>query len=155
MSVEVCGNSVIVNGEAIPCASWERACQVRELLSGGYHLTDEATEVAEMLKEFGAVYYDEPKENFTDHVGMMSVTDQDADEYLSLLEEMLEARTEQEREEILELCREGSYPSVSELAIEALKRVGNGAKARRLISQISAKMPDVFRGMEELCYLSA
>ncbi len=154
MSVEVCGNSVIVNGEVIPCASWERACQVRELLSGGYHLTDEATEVAEMLKELGVVYYDEPKENFTDHVGMAS-TEQDADEYLSLLEAMLGAKTKQEREEILELCREGSYPSVSELAIEALKRVGNGAEARRLISQISAKMPDVFRGMEELCYLSA
>ena len=151
MSVDVCGNYVIVNGEAIPCVSGEQACQVQELLrSGGYHLTDEATEAEMLQEEFGAIYYDEPKENFTDHVGMMSVTDQDADEYLSLLEEMLEARTEQEREEILELCREGSYPSVPELAIAALKHVGNGARARKLVNQISRKMPDVFRGMQEL-----
>jgi hypothetical protein len=149
-SVDVRGNNVIVNGEAIPCVSWERACQAQELLrSGGYHLTDEATE-AEMLEEFGVSCYDEPEENFTDHIGMMSVTEQDADEYLCLLEDMLNARTQQERDAILKLCKEGSYPSVPELAIVALGRVGNVERARKLVNQISRKMPDVFRGMQEI-----
>lgn len=153
-SVQAKNNFVIVNGEAIPCASGEEALQVCDLLaSGGFHLTDAETE-ARMAIEMGA-YELEPQENFTDHIGMMSVTEQDADEYLSLLEEMLNANSAAERNEILRLCEEGSYPSVPELAIAALKRVGNGAKARRLVGQISAKMPDVFRGMQELCHLSA
>lgn len=151
MTVDVSGNFVIVNGEAIPCASWEQARQVKELLcSGGYHLTDKVAEAAEMRKEFGVSYRNEPEENFTDHVGMMSVTYQDADEYLSLLEDMLNARTQKERNAILELCKEGSYPSVPELAIAALVHVGNGERARKLVNQISRKMPDVFRGMQDI-----
>lgn len=153
-SVQAKDNFVIVDGEAIPCGSGEEALQVCDLLaSGGFHITD-AQKEAEQAIEMG-FYELEPQENFTDHIGMMSITEQDADEYLSLLEDMLSARTQAERNEILRLCEEGSYPSVPELAIAALKRVGNGAKARRLVGQISAKMPDVFRGMQELCHLSA
>ena len=148
MSVKTKNNFVVVDGEEISCESGEKALQVCDLLAtGGYHITDAITE-AEMAIEMG--YY-EPEEDFTDHVGNLSVTAQDADEYLSLLEEMLNAKTEAERNEILRLCQEGSYPDVPELAIAALRRL-DIASARKLMYKISAKMPEVFYGMQKLCF---
>jgi len=147
MSVKARNNFVIVDGEEIPCGSGEEALQVCDLLAtGGYHLTD-AVQEAKMAVEMG-IY--EPEENFTDHVGMLSVTKQDADEYLSLLEEMLSANTEAERNEILKLCREGSYPDVPEMAVAALRSLDID-RARKLMYKISAKLPEVFRGMQEFC----
>lgn len=147
MSANVRGNFVLTDGKAIPCESRVHAVQVAELLAtGGFHLTDEE----DTMPESNGFSYGEPREDFTDHIGMMSVMEQDADEYLSLLEGMLNARTQKERNAILELCKEGSYPSVPELAIAALVHVGNGERARKLVNQISRKMPDVFRGMQDI-----
>ena len=48
-SVQAKNNFVIVNGEAIPCASGEEALQVCDLLaSGGFHLTDAETELSSL-----------------------------------------------------------------------------------------------------------
>ena len=148
LSVKTRGTVVIVDDEELFLGSEVEATQVSELLeTGGYHLTDAVVE-AEMAIDMG--YY-EPQEDFTDHVGNLSVTAQDADEYLSLLEEMLAAKTEAERNEILRLCQEGSYPDVPELAIAALRRL-DIASARKMMYKISAVMPEVFHGMQKLCF---
>lgn len=150
MSVQAKNNVVIVDDEEIFCESEEKAEQVAELLAtGGYHLTDAVSE-AEMAIEMGVFEYG-PEEVFTDHVGMLSVTKQDADEYLSLLQDMLDAETEEDREEVLQLCKEMKYPDVPELAIKALSRL-NINKARRLMYRISAKMPEVFEKMQDFCF---
>ena len=104
------------------CGSHVEAIQTRELLDyGGFSIVD---------------YNLNPAKDIL-------ATDEEADEYLDILDSMLNASSQAERDELLRLCAEGTYPSLPVFVIIAIKHVGKKA-APALVEAIHERLPEVF-----------
>ena len=122
--MEIAGNinnAYLDDGTVIICDSPVEASQMAELLTSGYSIVDYN------LRPAGDVF----------------ATETEADEYLSILESLLDAKTQEERDEIIRICAQGTYPSLPEFIIVAIRRVGRN-NAPALIEAISERLPDVF-----------
>ena len=123
-------NVILDDGSAIICGSSEEAIQTLELLESGYSILDLDDAQASIL---GADVFS---------------AENDAEEFLSILESLLEANSQEEREKILKICAQGTYPSMPEFIIVAIKHVGEH-RASMLIRAIKQRLPELFEDVIE------
>ena len=120
--MEIAGNTNAYGpGSEDACDARIEAVQMGELLHSGYSIVDYNLRAADNV----------------------FVTESDAGEYLSILESLLEAETQEERDKIVSFCAQGSYPELPEFVIAAIRCVDR-SRARELIAAIHARMPELF-----------
>ena len=154
MSVRAIGNTLVVDGETYTCESREQAESLCDAMSrGGFHVEDEAyagSVIASVDPEVEVKAAEMAKKRYLDH---FAASPQEEAECLAALSDILSAETEEERDDVIALYADGTYPELATMAfraIEGLRKSGNVRKAAEVIGGLSEHLPEVFGVMQRI-----
>ena len=140
------GSNLYVGNDVYCCYSEEVAAQAEEILVSGGSIIDIGIDEGE--ESLRTIEVDLPRLKLMKQIDVASISEDEADEYLVSLWSLLDAETQQERDEIIAHAT-SSHPGLAEFVVIAIKHAGL-ENAPALIAEIKERLPELFDELLEL-----